>query len=132
MEPPELSPAPARPRLVKRGCGAFLDTASGLEWFVQTSGKTWHQATDGARSAAECGGGWALPSEKQLLSLHRSVREQGVRGTLGVTSEQTCVWTNVYVDEFQANCFCFDEGQSFKDEPEGSNPTLLVRERQVR
>jgi hypothetical protein len=70
-EPPAPRPAPSHGgRFLVAECGAIQDLYTNLEWLVgpdRTLG--WDEARDWINAQKACGGGWSMPSLKQLASL---------------------------------------------------------------
>jgi hypothetical protein len=71
LPPSDLSPkSTSNTRFVRHGCGSILDPSSKLEWYVGPDRDFgWQEASEWVATLQSCGGGWSMPSERQLASL---------------------------------------------------------------
>ena len=64
--------AAAQVRFTKAANGVISDRTTGLEWYVGPSGdNTWHAAREWAASLTVAGGGWRLPTIKELKAIYQ-------------------------------------------------------------
>lgn len=66
-------------RFVVNECCSILDKRNDLEWFVgEDRNVTWSEAYKWSASLSECGGGWRLPTEQEVLGIYEPGKEAGI------------------------------------------------------
>jgi hypothetical protein len=81
--PPVPTATPLDPGVRKRyttaPCGSIHDARTNLEWFVGPDrNTTWHEAERWTAALSACGGGWQMPTVRQLQALYD---DQSTAGT---------------------------------------------------
>jgi len=90
--------------------GVVYDTKTGLEWMAGPDrDTTWEQATRWVESLTEAGGGWRMPTIKELETLY--IKNSGIRNMTPLLKvNKWYVWSGDYRDNKSAWCFNFYYG----------------------
>ena len=93
--------------------GVVRDTGTGLEWVVGPDrDTTWDEAKSWVERLSVDGGGWRMPTRKELRTLYR--KGEGKRNmTSLLETTGGFVWTDEIVGSNYAWGFCYEIGDTF-------------------
>jgi hypothetical protein len=108
-----VDPAVAAARFEKYANGVVYDTKTGLEWYAgPDKDMVWDQARIWLAGLKVAGGGWRMPTRKELGALY----QKGV-GTRNMTpllkTTGWCVWAAKTTDSSSARHFNFSDGRGY-------------------
>jgi hypothetical protein len=99
--------------LIAYESGVVIDTETGLEWCVGPDrDTTWHAARSWVESLTVEGGGWRMPTRKELRTLYKEGSgESNMSPLLNTTGG--FAWTGEMMGSTYAWGFCFEIGGEF-------------------
>jgi hypothetical protein len=99
-----ISPEFTEPKVVAR------DAKTGLEWYAGPDRRTkWHEAKSWAENLAVAGGGWRMPTTRELKTLHKKgAGEYNMTPLLKIPGWY--VWSGERLDSSSVWAFYFDSG----------------------
>ncbi len=108
-----INPQTGGKRFIKSINGIISDSLRGIQWYIASNdGMDWNRANQMVIELTTAGGGWRMPSLKELKSLY----VQGL-GSKNLPSpfqfNGTWVWTKEAVGSSDARGFLFNEGKAF-------------------
>ncbi|MCG2757627.1 MAG: caspase family protein [Desulfobacteraceae bacterium] len=81
-------------RFIAHGTGVVFDNNTGLEWIAGPDRDTnWDEARSWVNNLTVAGGGWRMPTIKELSTLHRNVYRTSFRPTLLLKGTGLWVWS---------------------------------------
>lgn len=110
----------------KRTCGSIVDTNSNLEWVIGPNrDTTWSDARKWTDGLDLCGGGWRLPTIRNLQSLYNPEVSAGtgyftagaywpahISSLFSAIGGGSWVWSNEIVDGSNAKAINFNQGMA--------------------